>query len=206
MKRTLLLLAGLATLASADNRLRLYGEAREVTTIPAFSNLTGEDPQTNIGVSGGLGIQAPLSREAVFDAHTAFILSRWGESDAMGEAKVASYFQSIGLGIQFQPTRQFGLHLGFAYDIALDNDYSYTVKSGTMGMSSSSNSMKTKNVPVAEIGVALKIARRVDVVGDYRLPLGEYNNDGGSGKIKLHQVNIGLRYNFNSRNSIEGVE
>ncbi|HNY32231.1 MAG TPA: outer membrane beta-barrel protein [Fibrobacteria bacterium] len=205
MKRIALVLALGATFASAAQKVRLYGEAREVTTIPVLSNQSGTSGETNIGFTGAIGIQTPVNRQVLFDAHTGFFASRWGTSTSIYDVNVVSYFQSIGAGFQFQPTKVFGLGLGIAYDIALDN--SVSTESNVSGASSSgSTSIKDdKNVVLAELGAAVKVSRHLDIVGNYRLPFTPYIDASGY-STKLHQINIGLRYTFNAKPQIEGVE
>ncbi|MBK8801378.1 MAG: outer membrane beta-barrel protein [Fibrobacteres bacterium] len=207
MKRIALVLAFAATFASAAQKVRLYGEAREVTTIPVFTNMDGFNPETNIGFTAAIGVQTPVNRQVLFDAHTGFFAARWGSSSEFYDSKITSYFQSIGAGFQFHPTKVFGLGLGFAYDIALDNSVSdeYTGPGPAPADDNSDESLKDKNVALAEFGAAVKVSRHLDIVGTYRLPLTEYSSNKDS-KIKLHQINIGLRYTFNAKSQIEAVE
>lgn len=206
MKRIALVLALTATFASAAQKVRLYGEAREVTTIPAFTNM-GAGEETNIGFNGSIGVQTPVNHQVLFDAHTGFFAARWGSSTENYEYNYTSYFQSIGAGFQFQPTKVFGLSLGFAYDIAMDNSVSskYTGSGAAPATTGTTKSLDDKNVALAEFGAAVKVSRHLDIVGSYRLPLSDYYSHNTS-KIKLHQLNIGLRYTFNAKSQIDGVD
>lgn len=208
MKRIALVLALTATFASAAQKVRLYGEAREVTTVPVLNNQAGTGAETNIGFTGAIGIQTPVNRQVLFDAHTGFFAARWGTSSAFQDMNVTSYFQSIGAGFQFHPTKVFGLGIGMAYDIALDNSVSYESNVAGVAVSTGTTnnvSLKDKNVALAEFGAAVKISRHLDIVGMYRLPVNAYIEDGTT-STKLHQLNIGLRYTFNAKSQIDAVE
>lgn len=208
MKRIALVLAFAATFASAAQKVRLYGEAREVTTVPVLNNQAGNSGETNIGFTGAIGIQTPVNRQVLFDAHTGFFAARWGTSNSLMDMNVTSYFQSIGAGFQFHPTKVFGLGIGMAYDIALDNSVSYesNLVGATVSTSTTNNaSLKDKNVALAEFGAAVKISRHLDIVGMYRLPVNAYLEENNT-STKLHQLNIGLRYTFNAKPQIDAAE
>lgn len=216
MKRIALVLAFAATFASAAQKVRLYGEAREVTSIPVLSDMSGASAETNIGFSGAIGVQTPVNRQVLFDAHTSFLAARWGMTIPNYELKYTSYFQSIGAGFQFHPTKVFGLGLGFAYDIALDNNASSEFNGTGTPPSVTIPSLNDKNVALAEFGASVKVSRHLDIVGVFRLPLTEYANFNNyflpgvtttsSSKVKLHQLNIGLRYTFNAKPAVDVVE
>lgn len=206
MKRIALLLAFGATFASAAQKVRLYGEAREVTTIPALNNQSGTTGETNIGFTGAIGVQTPVNRQVLFDAHTGFFAARWGTSDNSYDMNATSYFQSIGAGFQFQPTKVFGLSVGMAYDIALDNSVTYESNTNMAVPSGMPNNLKDKNVALAEFGAAVKISRHLDIVGTGRVALSPYVESANNTTTKLHQINIGLRYTFNAKQQMEPVE
>jgi opacity protein-like surface antigen len=190
VKRIALLLA-VAALSSFAGDFKVGADAAGLLAIPSFS---GDDsPDSKLGFGGKIAIagQYDVNEQFAVRASAGYLLTTWGFKESFGgetfNVDATSHFVTIGADAVYKPISKLQVLAGPSVDIPVAGSYS---GDGSGDIKNDQTSF------LVEAGLGYEVAPAVTINAKYRLPVTSYIDNNGS-QVKLHQVQVGVSYNFN---------
>lgn len=193
MKRIAFLLA-IAAISSFAGDFKIGADAAGLLSIPSFSGDYKPD-DTKLGFGGKIAIagQYDVNEQFAVRGDVGYLLTTWGfkynatEEDPSSDVDATSQFVTIGVDAVYKPVAKLQVLAGPSVDIPVAGSYSGDF----------SGDIKNDQASVLiEAGLGYEITPAIAVNAKYRFPVTDYI-DGDGTELKIHQVQVGVSYNFN---------
>jgi len=200
VKRIAFLLA-IAAISSFAGDFKIGADAAGLLSIPSFSGDYKPD-DTKLGFGGKIAIagQYDVNEQFAVRADVGYLLTTWGfkikdvDEDENGDlvsttrnVDATSHFVTIGVDAVYKPIAKLQILAGPSVDIPVAGSYSGD---------GSGDITNDQTAIYIEAGLGYEITPAIAINAKYRFPVTSYI-DGDGTEIKIHQVQVGVSYNFN---------